>query len=338
MQILRTVQMRYPQTVLFLAISFGLTVISSSIIQPSIISSNILNRYSRLDNLTVGVPHPPGAFHVTFSIGGPPLHKTSCLMNTVQALKTLALGEYEAKIIDGTEYRLDGYPEVSISVSTPKRKRTIKAKFIIWAILLGVHEMIQDKKFQLAQFELRWNDQVFGWVHIVDNPSTPGLTLGGSHANGTLDIARRSASFKSSNATDLKITNIITTDDTDDPAEARLTTTFTPIGGNLGVYDVFYPIMNTLSDMAERPSTYTCDGLVAGADNYRGVICVLPVSPLRTRPPHLEYQWLVRMVSRIPGFMVKSGRFGEIEITMAVDGVNIAYGRLSDTECYRQIE
>lgn len=256
-------------------------------------------------------------------------------MNTVHALRTLALGEFDARIIDGTEFKLDKYPEVSISISTPKRKRSIMAKFIIWAIVLGVHEMIQGKKFELAQFEMRWNNQVFGWVHIVDNPVRHGLTINGGNSSGAVDVARRSSfalPSNSANPVGTDAAKFVTTPAASDPAEARLTTLFSPIGGNLGIYDVFYPIMNTLADMADYPGTRQCDAVFAGADDYKGVICVLPIFPVRTQQPFLDYQWLIRMISRIPDYMVDNARFGEIEISMSVDGVPIANGRLSNTD------
>lgn len=115
-------------------------------------------------------------------------------MVAIAALKTLALGDWEAKIIDGTEYTLNGYPEVSILVSTPRRKRNIQARFVNWAITVGMYRMIISKKFELAAFELRWSDELVGWVHIVNNPPRLGLT-GGSQFNGTATVAKRAAIF-----------------------------------------------------------------------------------------------------------------------------------------------
>lgn len=93
-------------------------------------------------NSTLGVPHLPEGFDLTYEIGGPKLRVTPCLMNAVAALKELALGEWERRIIDGTEYRLDTYPEVSIIVTTTRRKRSIQAKFVTWAVCYGTYQMI----------------------------------------------------------------------------------------------------------------------------------------------------------------------------------------------------
>jgi len=148
-------------------------------------------------NLTTfswGIPTPPAAFHIASTIKGPKLRTTSCLMVAVAALKSLALGDWDAKIIDGTEYALNNYPEVSILVSTPKRKRNIQACFVNWAITVGVHRMIIYKKFELAAFELRWGNDLVGWVHIVNNPSRLDLT-DGSQINGTVIVARKAATL-----------------------------------------------------------------------------------------------------------------------------------------------
>ena len=338
MQVSVSIQMRYGQIVILSILSLVRTSIGLNIARPSsIVPSTIASQYPKLENVsTFGVPEPPFPFHVTYEIGGSPLRKTSCLLNTVNTLKQLALGDWEARISDGTEFRMNNYPEVSILVNTPRRKRSIEAKYIIWAIFYGVHEMIEEKKFELAQFEMSWDSDVFGWVHIINNPTALGITVGGSQANGTLDMAKRSILFPPTNATEMdgfNVTNVVTTDATDDPAEARLVTTFTPVGQNLGVYDVFFPIMHTLTDMAKIPTTTISEGVVAGADGYNGVVCILPAIPIRTDPPTLEYQWLIRTMARIPIYMVENHRFGEIDIKVAVDGVEIAFGRLTNTKC-----
>lgn len=147
---------------------------------------------TNLTTSSLGLPSPPAEFHISSTINGPKLRITSCLMVTIAALKTLALGDWEAKIIDGTEYTLNGYPEVSILVSTPRRKRNIQARFVNWAITVGVYRMIISKKFELAAFELRWTDELVGWVHVVNNPPRLG-SIGGSQINETPAQAKRVA-------------------------------------------------------------------------------------------------------------------------------------------------
>lgn len=173
---------------LFSFVGLALTASNDSNLDNWLVNSLETN----LTTTSLGLPMPPAEFHIASTIGGPKLRITSCLMVTVAALKTLALGEWDAKIIDGTEYTLNGYPEVSILVSTPKRKRNIQARFVNWAITVGVYRMIRAKKFELAAFELRWSDELVGWVHVVNNAPTLGLT-GGSQINETVAVAKRAA-------------------------------------------------------------------------------------------------------------------------------------------------
>ena len=289
-----------------------------------------------LQNLTVGLPKPPLPFDVKIQIGGPKLRTTDCLLNVIEALKHLALGDFQAKIVDGTEYRLSAYPRVSIIVNTPRRKRNVLACYVMWALVLGVEEMIDNNKFELAQAQLKWNDELLGWVHFVDNP--PSLTglESGNNANETVDTAKRSiVELLSSNSTiDLyspNVTNIISTDTTNDPTEARLTTSFKPLPGNLGIYDVFFPIINAIADMADRPSDHQTQGLIGGFEGYKGIVCIILVP--HEGPPFLTYGWIIRAISRIPMWMVQQGRFGETEILMAVDGVEVGFGRVTVKPC-----
>lgn len=335
MQSFHTMQMRFTLGAVLTFLSLAQAAIALELAQPNSGPTDIQNPYLRLSNGThpLRFPDYPDSFHVTFEIGGPRLHQTACLMNTIEALKQLALGDYDAKIIDGTEFRLGNYPEVSILVNTQKRKRNLRAEYVISAIALGVFQMIKQKKFELAQFELSMEDQVIGWVHVVDNPSTAGLTIGRGPATDIVDVAKRSTNPNSSNSSEsygVNVANVTTSDLATDPDEARLKTTFTPFGGKVGIYDVFLPIINALSDIAEYPGSRVTNGLVATFEGCDAAVCILQNAPERTGRPLIEYQWLIRTLSRIPAFMVEGHRFGEIQIAVEVDGVEIASGKLKN--------
>lgn len=277
---------------------------------------------SELNNLTLGIPKPPETFDLSYEIGGPKLRITSCLMNTIAALKELALGDWYDKVIDGTEYRLDNYPEVSIITTTPRRKRNIQARFVMWAVCLGVYDMISRKKFEFAQFEMSWYGQVLGWVQVVNQPAGESPNPGNKSANlrytnGTIGLEP------------INITNVVTLNNANDPDEARLSVTFEPYGTTLSVYDVFVPIMSGLTDMAQLPITHQTPGLIIGLEGFEGFICLLAAMPARTGPPYMEYGWLIRAIARIPAYMLEKGRFGEINIKIAVDGVDVSFGRLA---------
>ena len=280
-----------------------------------------------LINSTLGVPQPPEGLDLTYEIGGPKLRTTSCLMNAVAALKELALGDWDRKIIDGTEYKLDSYPEVSIVVTTPKRLRNIKAGFLAWAICLGVEQMVRKKKFEFAQIEISWHDKKLGWVQVVNQPPRAGLIVEQKQPNETLEMGDKSVTLLSTNRS-ANIANIVTPDNADDPAEARLNVTFEPYDDTLGVYDVFVPIMCGLTDLAKLPSTVESAGLMISVDGFKGYICFVPETPPRTSPPVLDYGWLVRTMARIPTYMLEKRRFGHVRILIKVDEVIVGYGRV----------
>lgn len=286
-----------------------------------------------LNKSILGIPRPPETFDLKYEIGGPKLRITSCLMNTIAALKEIGLGDWDGKIIDGTEFRLENYPEVSIVITTPRRKRNVQARFVMWAICLGVFDMITRKKFEFAQFEMALEEQVLGWVQVVNHPTGAGPSPEEMLSNVTAKLGNKSATWLSTNSTSglepINITNVITTDNTNDPAEARLNVTFSPYGETLGIYDVFVPIMSGLTDMAQFPSTHQSTGLIIGLEGFKGFICILPAMPLRPTPPFMEYGWLIRAITRIPTYMLENGRFGEVNIIIEVDEVRVGFGRFS---------
>ena len=280
-----------------------------------------------LANSTLGIPQPPEGLDLTYEIGGPKLRTTSCLVNAVAALKELALGDWDRKIIDGTEYRLDSYPEVSIIVTTSKRLRNIKAGLLTWAICLGVQEMITKKKFEFAQIEISWYGLKLGWVQVVNHPPRAGLIVEQRQSNETLDMGNKSVTLLSTSRS-ANITNLVATDNADDPAEARLNVTFEPYDGTLGVYDVFVPVMHGLTDLAKIPSTVESAGLMISVNGFKSYLCFVPETPPRTNPPVLQYGWLVRTIARIPTYMLENGRFSKVKIIIKVDEVIVGYGRM----------
>ena len=276
-------------------------------------------------NSTLGMPKLPDELGLTYEIGGPKLRTTSALMNAIATLKKLALDDWDGKVIDGTEYRLNDYPEVSIQVNTPKRKRNIKVGFVMWAICFGMYDMISKKNFELAQFQISWAGQLVGWVHVVP---TPGSKVEEGQNHGTLSLGNRSTTSPSAKQP-LNITNVVTMDNTEDTDDARLTVDFQPYGDTLGIYDVFVPVMSGLTDMGRIPNYYESSGLMIGLNGFNGHVCFIPSIPPRTSPPTLNYGWLIRTVARIPAYMLSEGRFGEVIITVIVDDVMVGNGRVS---------
>ena len=330
------ISMRLVYFCLLLLISFFRASTSLSI--PSTLSiSNVVNSSSRLTNLSLGSRvDPPKSYQVTFEIGGAPLDKTALFLNTVEALKILALDDPDAQVADNTEYVSTQYPKVSFVVNTATKKRTVKVKHVLWAIFSGVHEIILQKKFEFAQFEMTWNGNLLGWVHAVNNPAAPGLVLEGNSSNNTLEVARRSLAAPPTNVTgfgDANVTNLVNADLSNDPDEARLIVDLEPIGTKLGIYDVLFPVMQALSEMAFYPTSQQTQGIIAGYEGTIGIVCIIGVEPRRSQTPFLQYGWMIRAISRIPVYAI-THRLGELEIVIAVDEVVLGYGRLSNlTTC-----
>ena len=307
------------------------TVTLSATIIPIPGSDNVTSNARALTvgsiNSTLGIPAFPDELGLTYEIGGPKLRTTSTLMNAVATLKKLALEDWDGKVVDGTEYRLNDYPEVSIQVNTPKRKRNIKVGYVVWAICFGMYDMITQKKFELAQFQISWEGQLVGWVHIVP---TAGSQAEEGQNQGTLLLGNRSTTSPSAKQP-LNITNVVTTDNTEDADDARLNVVFDPYGVTLGIYDIFVPVISGLTDMGRIPTYYESSGLVINIRGFNGHICFLPVMPLRTVPPTLNYGWLIRTLARIPAYMLGQARFGEVNIRVIVDDVTVGNGRISST-------
>lgn len=301
-------------TVALSAISHSFTISQNL----TLINHPLNNTILRNKNHTLSVPEEPPRLALSYEIGGAKLNTTSCLMSALSALKTLALGDWVAKIQDSTEYRDDAYPEVSITVNTPRRKRSLQARYVVWAIFGGVRRIMEEKRFEFTQVEVRWDGELVGWVHFVNNAVRTPTRQG-------LDVSKRGSLLVRGRRSDGSLSAI-------DPDEARLEVSLIPVGERLGIYDVFLPIMNSLTDMAAYSSTLRSDALIAGFQGRVGFVCLLPTSPL-------EYMWLARTIARIPRYMLEERRFGEVAMVVSIDGVKRAIGRVSKAEiCMEEIE
>lgn len=310
-------QMRFVHlatTVALISISHSFTISQNLTLLNPPLNSTIL----RDDNHTLSVPEEPPRLALSYEIGGAKLNTTSCLMSALFALKTLALGDWVAKIQDGTEYHDNAYPEVSITVNTPRRKRSLQARYVVWAVFGGVRRIMEEKRFEFTQVEVRWNGELVGWVHFVNNAVRTPTRQG-------LDVSKRGSPLVPGGRSIRSLSAI-------DADETRLQVDFVPVGERLGIYDVFLPIMNSLTDMAAYSSTLRTDALIAGYDTRVGVVCLLLTSPL-------EYMWVARAIARIPRYMLEERRFGEVTMVVNLDGVKRATGRVSKAEiCMEELE
>ena len=77
----------------------------------------------------------------------------SCLMNTVEFLGILGMGDFLGRI-EQLAWKLEEYPEVGIIVSPSTEGGRIERRFVIWGLSQGVAHMIHSKRFETVTITL----------------------------------------------------------------------------------------------------------------------------------------------------------------------------------------
>ena len=99
----------------------------------------------------IGNPDPQ--FQLTIHFEGSKFPLISCLMNTVDFLRTITSKDFSGQT-EKVSWMTDTYPEVGIVISPRLIDGTIERRFVIWGLSQGVAHMIHSRRFQAVTFDL----------------------------------------------------------------------------------------------------------------------------------------------------------------------------------------
>jgi len=264
-------------------------------------------------------PIPPSNFSVSFALGGDALDMKACFMNSLRALETMALLEWEEPIETSEVYQIHGFTETRIEIVPIGEK--LERRFAIWGIYLGISKMWSQNSFLSTTMTLSWDREAAGNI-IFKLPQQ----------TDTTSLERRSGSTsmymtKHINAT---VGANVTAD------EPRCVPRFAPIGAQsltMGFHDVLFPILASLVDLSFFPSSARLDYQPEHVyrrdwfrllEGFNGRIFVFEHP--RGEPPYLEYGDLIITLVDLVWYMVKAMRYGPTSIDISVDGVKVGAG------------
>ncbi|CAD6580706.1 MAG: hypothetical protein ASARMPRED_000305 [Alectoria sarmentosa] len=284
--------------------------------------------------LGLGIPQWPVGFNVSYDFKSPKIKGLATLMTAVEALKQMALEDWTGVIASMQSFRLPGYQaEIVIDIIPYNQGQQLERRFAILGIILGLFRMWKNnREFQYLTVTLEWHEVPFGLVVFnIDAVTTP-LTIGGKSINGSLNLDKRSI------ANDSAILQMVNnTASVEATFASHLKTIFSPAGGEgdiFNIFDVFFPIMSALSDLAFLPKLFRLHHFVTGLKGFDGALCIRGVYP--DSPPYLEVQWIIVALSRLPDYMLSARRWGSVHITLWIDEQLIGKGgflRMEDPQC-----
>lgn len=296
----------------------------------ALFNNNRLNATSNVGtpSLTLGStapPKPPSNFSVTYIRGYDELSVAACFFNSLDALETMALLDYEG-FIDTTEtYQIPGFTDTSIEV-VPADSNLLQRRFAVWGLYLGLVELWSRDLFLTTTATLSWDDQIVGNITFQSSQA---------NGNGTTSLARRSTPSPYSCQMPAGYTNSTGLSNVT-AEEVRCTAQFSHIAidaVNMNPFDVLFPVLDSLVGLAEYPSSSRLAHEPAHEfrrdwyrllDGFNGRIFIYEHP--RDQEPYLEYGDVIVALVQMVWFMVESLHFAPTDIDLIVGGVDVGGG------------
>lgn len=195
--------------------------------------------------------------------------------------------------------------------------------------------MILENKFFVSQFDLVWKSRIIARLRYEKSlPMTPEegeQTLNDINsllASPTLDVRTSS----SSNSTQELLASTGATFESLEiqpsyhiPLNSTLTLNLKYLAGaqDIPIWAIFMTIFATLKDNAQYPASARVQPLPLSfsADGFNAILQIQRIDgPAHTRPPFLERQDINHMLTLLPKFMFRHGKFKEVEFRIGLDG------------------
>ena len=269
---------------------------------------------------------PPRAFRIRTAYTLRPLDPTATLMNTVQALVDIGIEDFNGDM-QAESKSLPDYSNVRIFINSPPGAASnIKRKYVIWGLSSAMSFMARDKKFVASQWFLSWNNAPVGIIKFAAQDGTALNVEGGAQTNTTTNdtTTLTSRSIDTSNPNHTADRRAVGNGDSmlngiSNPDNLNLLINYSGIP--LSLLSVFIPVIQFLSQTAEHdqssivtPSTFWAEqsdvSIRFGNDKI----------PARTTEPEFTYRYLTEAAGKIPGYMVREGKFESADLVIEVGG------------------
>ncbi|KAL8671473.1 MAG: hypothetical protein Q9168_004023 [Polycauliona sp. 1 TL-2023] len=235
-----------------------------------------------------------------------PINAVFMLMNAVDALANLALEDYAGRS-PPLQFTAPDYPGVVINMMPRGRETTVRHEVAVQCLGRGIIELVRTQRFLEVTLGCEWDDEEVLAIEIFKAASASAKK---ADAN---DIPTNNNDNNNNNAT----TTLDNLNAIIDPNFAYL-----PDGSNLGLTLIFVTIIDALAKFARHKSdeslgrSYTDPG-----PQWDASLLITGDGPIRSRPPYMEYRWMILSLRRAPRFMVQRRRFAELVVGVEVDGV-----------------
>ncbi|KAI4193661.1 MAG: hypothetical protein LQ350_008214 [Teloschistes chrysophthalmus] len=251
----------------------------------------------------------------------------AALINTVEALKILALGDFEGQT-GSIRVRIEDYATPLIIISSPAGP-TVKRKYAIWGLVLALSHLAVSSQCHESHFTFTWKgEKVAEIMYEVPGPRLDTATAKRDTDESITQVYNReidaSLLIKRANSSPAS-TLTVPSNDTSVAAGPRIRVTMSYVGAKPIVQlDMVLAILFVLCQAAVFPK----DTLLPSqwAPSVQNPDCAFDAQSF-SLPQLLDYGFLIDVVADSATFLVEHGSWRGIEMVAKVEGIEI--GRMT---------
>ncbi|KAL8706991.1 MAG: hypothetical protein Q9201_000039 [Fulgogasparrea decipioides] len=238
-----------------------------------------------------------------------PLNSISMLMNAVDALGQLALKNHRDRS-GHFHFTLPTYRTVRIDVVTIPPATTFLNEVATLCIYSGMLDVIRKRKYKTVQLTCAW-DMVDIMEVFITNPTTAATASNATEPGDPLSATNTTTDAAATTA---------------DPILNQLEPRFGyyPYSRRLDVPLTFLTLMYTHVMFSKESATDIVPRCYTDPGPEWDACMIFPADgAIRTRPPYLEYRYVIQTLRQVPSWLIQHGRFAELAIAIWVDNIDL---------------
>ncbi|KAL8961978.1 MAG: hypothetical protein Q9193_001550 [Seirophora villosa] len=248
-----------------------------------------------LTNTSLSVTTIPRDFHIERLFHAPvPFLPEACLFNIIAGLRAIVSSDFNTNMpVAG--FRTTRFAQPIIQTSSPAMTE-IPRKYVIWGLFLTGYYLHRFNAYQLSFFSLWFNEHEVG-----------GIGVGGRGLPSRVTAPPPAAAVLAPSSNTLEIDYAYF-------GEQRL-----------GKGTVYMTIISALMEVGPPPAeTRITETWINFLQGENCVFVVVPSPAGRTATTPFTYFHLAELLARAADYYEQSGRFGQLDMNVSVDGLKIA--------------
>lgn len=249
---------------------------------------------------------------------GPNLDQVTLLMSAVQLLAKEATENinHDVDRICWTSPSAR-FSNIGILVLPPPNAATINRRYVLWGVTQSLHIMMAQNRFACANFRMTRNGVIIGTIDFTQMASLAPLDADKSALDLGLPINSTNAATNHTRHGSAYSNSISTANAGNVQIFCRLR------GYDLEPSEVFGPVVTMLGHVAQFPPRARFISWTTPFEAGHGQTALGFTKAERETPPFCEKEHLITATATVPLFMIRKGRFSEVDIKVQLLAGNV---------------